>query len=284
MDTWREILRTILGQVDEKEKRRMAEIVGVLSTKTFRRWADGISDPQNKHYVRGLERAVPLYQEEMSEALREAFPDAFNAEEKQGSVLSQRVDEGIPVELVWRILHAYTTTPPNLQEWTIASIVVEQMVHHLDPDQLGLAVVVAQLVAVEANSPPVITLRNGGGSGIWDTGQLIQRFSTERIPIEHPSPFLLSVLQTGAPCFLQALPVDPLPELQEVLHQEEIKALAICRLQRSGIAVAGALLIGSREEDFFDFLRRKMVERYSELFGLAYPDRLFSPPDRLDCS
>lgn len=274
MDTWREILREVLKQSDAQEKRRLADDIGLLSVKTLTRWAEGVSDPQNHHYVRSLERAVSLYRDEMREALREAFPEAFEMVENPAVQLVPGIDESIPSEFVWRVLRAYTTTPASLQEWTITNLVLDQMIHHLDPDAAGIAVVFAQYIPNLENAPFGLSLHNGGGSALWETRQLL---SHDSIPVEHASPYLLSVAQSGAPCFFQALPDASLPELNYIVQPEAIKALAFYRIQRKGIHVAGVLLICAQQEDFFNFLRRKLVERYAELFSLAYPDQQFYP-------
>ncbi len=274
MDTWREILCEILKQSDTQEKRRLADSIGLLSVRTLLRWAEGVSEPQNHHYIRSLERAVPLYQDEMREALREAFPEAFKVVENSTIQPISSVDEGIPPEFMWRVLHAYTTIPASLQEWTITNLVLDQMIRHLDPDASGIAVVFAQYVPHPESTLPGLSLHNGGGSALWETRQLL---SHDSIPVAHASPYLLSVAQNGVPRFFQTLPEDSLPELNYMVRQEAIKALALYRIQRRGVHVAGVLLICAQQEDFFNFLRRKLVECYAELFSLAYPDQQFYP-------
>lgn len=44
---------------------------------------------------------------------------------------------------------------------------------------------------------------------------------------------------------------------------------------RREAAVAGAILICARFEDFFIFARRKLIEGYSDLYALAYTDQDF---------
>lgn len=265
VDAWREILGRCIE--DPKEKRRIANLLGVLSMRTLDRWAQGESTPKNAQVIRKLGKSVSTFQQELDDALRIAFPEAFIPHSAEPLFPSQShiTERGIPTEFVFRILNAYTTLSMSLQQWTIANLVLEQMIHHLDPDSIGMGVIFAQCVK-NRNSLQFV---DGVGNNLWDTSCLA---FPDNCKVELS--ITRSVVTTGIPQFIQVSPGNPPGEMYLFLHYHEIRALAIYPIQRSGNS-AGALLICARWEDFFSFLRRKLIHDYAELFSLAFRDQDF---------
>ena len=267
MERWREILGRIIE--DSKEKRRIANEIGLLSPRTLDRWADDTSTPKHSQFIRGLARAVSSG--EMDAALGEAFPETFVPD--YVPLPSQNAEVGIPSEFRGRILQAFTTLPVSIKYYAVTNLVMEQMVSHLDPDESGIAVAFAKSVVLD-NTIQHFCLPKSTGSGLWDTRQLAlngDRWEAASFV------YLSAAAATGRSHFIQAM-----PDTQEVLERtiflqaEEIKSLVVYPVQRES-AVAGALLIGARLEDFFISARRKLIEGYVELYGLAYSDEDFHP-------
>ena len=266
-EAWRAILARCIE--DPKEKRRIANLIGILSSRTLDRWAEGVSTPKNSQVIRKLSQVVSTSQQELDEALRTAFPDAFipsRLNEPLSHLQNPITERGIPTEFVFRVLNAYSTIPLSLQHWTITNLVLEQMIHHLDPDSTGMGVVLARYIQT------TIQIIDGGGNNLWDTRQLV----SPKICVTELDA-TKSVIKTGIPQFIQVMPSNPLRELGELdlfLHWQEIKSLAIYPIQRCS-QVAGALLICARWEDFFTNLRRKLIHGYAELYSLAFRDQDF---------
>lgn len=262
MDTWRKILAAHLEQGGIKEKQRIAKELGILSLRTLDRWAEELATPKNSQLLVSLSRIVP----DMEEALREAFPDAFKGA-LSGESLRFNESKDIPPEFFWRILHGYTTIPASNRYWTIANLVLEQVIKHIDPDENGLAIVFAQLLKQE------IHLYEGGGSAIWSARQLRR----DRTVTTEAYAEFLAILRDGRPHFIipRGLVVNQQWEhFGFFLHTEEIKTMAIYPVQR-GWKYAGALFFCSCDEDFFFLRRRQLLDSYVHLYALAYADRDF---------
>jgi hypothetical protein len=274
MDIWREILGKRIQ--DYKEKRRIADEIGILSLRTLDRWVDGTSTPKNSQLIWGLDRSVSSFQPEMREALRIAFPDVFkstNPLPHQGQI----IEGEIPQEFLWRVLHASTTLPSSMRQWTVTNLVLEQMVHHIDPDILGIAVIFAQCVPDNSPNKKVhyLLLENGVGSGLWDTRQLVSQHKCElRVKEKSKSP-ISAAITDRRPQIIQLLTdfYSP-PELSFFLQHAKIEAVAAYPVQRME-ALAGALVIWASVQDFFTSTRRKLIDQYVQLYSLGFSDHLF---------
>lgn len=265
MERWREILSRIIE--DSKEKRRIANEIGLLSPRTLDRWADDTSTPKNAQLIRGLARAVSSG--EMDTALLEAFPDTFVPDYAPHQ--SQSAEVGIPTEFRGRVLQAFTTLPANIKYYAVTNLVMEQMVSHLDPDALGVAVTFAKSIILNDTLRHFL-LPKSTGSGLWDTRQIV----SSRGELEAESfVYLYTAAVTGRSHFLQSIGDNQGASERSLFYQEkEIRSLVIYPVRREA-AVAGVLLICARLEDFFISARRKLIEGYAELYGLAYSDSDF---------
>lgn len=266
MDAWREILRRYIE--DPKEKRRIANNIGILSLRTLDRWAEGLSTPKNVQVIHKLSQQ----ELDLEKELRIAFPDAFKRSQEDTLFMhqTQSVDVELPKEFYFRTLHAYATIPMALKEWTITNLVGEQLVHHLDPDGIGMAVVFAQCVPKE-NVIHSFLAKDVGGSGIWDTRRLVSQKT-----IWGGGSLINAVATDRRPYFIQALSDDPqrLLEFESFFQKEKIASLAAYPVQREG-ALAGVLVICASQPDFFTGARRKLMGEYTQLYALAFSDQDF---------
>jgi hypothetical protein len=265
MERWRHILERQIE--DPKEKKRIAQAIGVISPRTLNRWTEGVSTPKNSRVIRALQQTFSSA--EMDAALLDAFPDIFMS--KGNTTYPQKSERGeIPLEFYKRLLHAYTTIQPNLRKWTIKNLVCRQMIHQIDPDSLGILLVCVQVIKEHQNLNIVVQI-DGWGTNIWDTKQIVSQ-STQPI-----SSFVGEKIITGYPYFIQVISqeqgIDILQPL-EFFWRERIQSMAIYPVTRSG-AVAGGIICCSTQQDFFSLSRKEIIDEYIHLLGLAFTDQDF---------
>jgi hypothetical protein len=249
--SWRELLREAC-QTPEKT-RDIAEAVGHVSLRTLHRWMSGDSSPQRPEM---LLQALPT--NEMTIALQEAFPEAFQLPKPSSPVMFPIT---LPNEFYREVLHAYAQVTKSTKRYTIFGLVSTQMLPHLDADLQGLVIV---LIQVSPNDPHLLQFLEGAGNNMWVTRQVSQH------TIENS--LLLPQVAEGKPFFLQLCSPSQVPAC--LRHAERIKSFGFFPIFRSGLA-AGGILLCSTQEDFFTPLRRTLIEEYSYLLSLAFNDQDF---------
>ncbi len=241
--TWRELLGQVISEPVERQ--RIADALGIHSV-TLSRWVTNKSNPRPEN-LRALLNALPKCRQRLAELLKKEYPDLFN------SLSQEKIREEIPATFYSRVLNAYTSIPPFLRGSTISTLILQQMLGHIDPGQAGMAIFVAQCVPPLPNQK-VRSLRRtiGRGTEPWENhmdsqtqffgaespiGQaLIQghpiavqdhavafALCSHQPPATEPSAFVWPILQSsyaiGCLCIVS---IQPLHFLQE--HRELISA------------------------------------------------------------
>lgn len=260
--SWRDILRSACE--NPQKKREIADQVGFVSLRTIDRWISGQSNPQKNETIRQLSQVIT--DEEMMEALKREFPEAFHLP-KQPVVSIEQVH--LPSEFYRRVAHAYAHVPLASRRWTIFHLVSNQMLPHLDAECAGLIMI---YVRCTTSTPPTLHFEEGAGNTIWTTRQMTQRMATANTGTQ---PWLGQAIAAGRPFFLQSCVLSEVLPSACFLHGELIQSIGFFPLQRGGMA-AGGLLLCSTQEDFFTPLRQALIEEYSYLFSLALNDSDFT--------
>src|SRR6267142_4616396 len=158
--TWRDLLGQIIS--NPREKHRIAEALGVNPI-TLGRWATSKSHPREDN-LRQLINALPLYRQQMVELITREYPQIFAGQ----SVSMASVPE-IPSVFYARVMSTHTTSPLLIRSSSISTLVLQQMLAHLDPRQAGMKIEITQCL------PPlpgqkVRSLRKtiGRGTYPWD--------------------------------------------------------------------------------------------------------------------
>lgn len=257
---WRQILCSVIE--NPKEKQRIARAIGVESPRTLDRWARGTSTPRNHQIIRALKKTIS--RSDMDEALLSAFPDVFKPNAK--TVVSAGNTGEMFLELYRRVLRAYTIIQPNLRQWTIKNLIFMHLVRQLDPSNVGLALIFAQVEKRETYC--LVVQEDGSGTGIWDARQLAAPCT---LPLDS---FLGSRIITGLPSFVQSFSQEHTLLQLRLILPERIGSLAICPVTRAG-AVAGGILCCTTQQDFFTSLHKEILEEHVYLLGLAFTDQEF---------
>src|SRR5258706_14693001 len=132
--TWRELLGSILR--DAQEEQRLIDMLGVRPI-TLARWVQQKSDPR-PYFLRQLLAALPQQREFLLPLIEQEFPG-----------FAETVDEeAVPREIASpfyaQVLETYSTTAPSLRFWSLCPLIFQQILTHLDPDQLGMQLILAR--------------------------------------------------------------------------------------------------------------------------------------------
>src|SRR6266567_4947169 len=159
-ETWRELL----GQVtsDHQEKQRIADVVGVNPI-TLMRWATNKSNPRLDN-LRPLLSALPRYRQQLARLIAVEYPHVLNAPPAVTEIAPE-----IPSAFYARVLNAHTTSPSLLRGSAVSILILQQLLEHLDPQQLGIVAVIVQCMPPSVPGGKVRSLRKtvGRGNSPW---------------------------------------------------------------------------------------------------------------------
>ncbi|HTK06709.1 MAG TPA: GAF domain-containing protein [Ktedonobacteraceae bacterium] len=127
--TWRQLLGKII--CNPLERQRVADLIGVKPI-TLTRWSIHKSTPK-LDALRSLLRALPHHQTEMRSLLAADFPALASELQESDSLIFE-----VPSAFYGRVLSTCTTCPPLLRKTTICTLLLQQMLAHLDPHHQGM--------------------------------------------------------------------------------------------------------------------------------------------------
>lgn len=265
LQTWRDLLGRCIQ--DPSERQRIANMLGV-SPITLTRWVSRDSNPRLPN-LRKLLLALPEYRERLIALIEDEFP-AFSAVVRDEAVQSEVMV--IPSEFYSRVLHTLTGTPKNLLFQVFCDMLLEQALKHLDPDRLGMAIIVARCMS-PSQEHKVRSLREsvGRGSSPW------------RNDLEQQAILL------GAESLAGHAVMSCHLEVNQNLRDEHSLApgyrgfweesAAAAPIMRCG-GIAGCLLVSSTQPKHFVPARCTLIEEYAELLALAFaPEDFYDPQD-----
>ncbi len=267
--TWRDLLAEIIR--DPREKLRIAAALRINPV-TPSRWANNLSRPRSQYHKKLLDAIPAQHKQEFAELFAADFPVSsepiINDEQNE-----EPVDE-IPSPFYARIFSAYTSIPHELRIMSILSLILQQMLSHLDIDQEGISISVA-ICTTPLDGQPVRTLHEFIGRGTPPfKGQLeMQPFflgigSMAAFAVTHSRQLVIQNLRedTGFAHFLRT--------------DYEESAMVYPILFENGIA--GCSIVSSTRLDFFTMVRRRLVQDYTNLMALALSTSYFYKPSQID--
>ncbi len=157
--TWRDLLAEIIQ--DPREKLRIAAALRINPV-TPSRWANNLSRPRSQYHKKLLDAIPAQHKQEFAELFALDFPVSSEPiiDDEQNE---EPVDE-IPSPFYARIFSAYTSIPHELRLMSILSLILQQMLSHLDSDQEGISISVA-ICTTPLDGQPVRTLHEFTGRG-----------------------------------------------------------------------------------------------------------------------
>jgi hypothetical protein len=242
---------------DTHEKQRMAAALGVNQV-TLSRWANNSSRPRSQHHKKLLDAIPARHKQEFAELFAVEFPvsrEPITNEQNEETV------EEIPSAFYARVFSAYTSTPHELRITSVLSLILQQMLSHLDIDQEGISVSVALCTSPPVDQP-VRTLHEFTGRGTPPFKSHLEM-----------QPFFLGIgtMAGFAVTYSRQLVIQNLREDKGFAHflrtDFEESAMVYPIMFENGIA--GCSIVSSTRRDFFTAARQRLVQDYTNLMALA---------------
>ncbi len=248
--TWQAFLGVIVD--DPQERLRIARAIGVNQI-TLARWATGISSPRLRS-LRLLLDVLPEQRERFIELLAKDYPDLLQGDRQGEEELLQ-----IPSNFYARVLETYTSYPSILRGSLLGSVILQQMLAQLDPQQVGLGIFIAKCMppsSEKVRSTRTIVAR---GSGIW-------RKIEERVLFHGIKSQIGHAIQEQRPILTQSREErehwypPPIPDVQSE---------AAFPIQLAD-HVAGGISLFSVHAEFFSLERQDLLRAYAEMLVLIF--------------
>lgn len=258
--SWRELLGSLIQSSSEKQ--RIADALGVNSF-TITRWVNGESTPQRKYFNK-LPKLFPRYEELLEELIQaELFP---HAHPRIPPTLSIRPDA--LVEYLVRILATYATIRGPYRAWTIRTLTLQQAIELLDPDGVGMELIVFACVPpTKGQAVRSLCERMRKGAVPRDTGVGM------RILFVGAESLSGTAVGRGEPCVIQEMEQKQGPiSFRASFHGE--KSAVAWPIQREG-KIAGCLTVVYMQKNYFTAQRLSLIEVYVNALALSFRDQEF---------
>ena|SRR5437588_3737541 len=262
--SWRECLGKVIQNPLERQR-----LVNELSINalTLTRWANNQSKPRPRH-LHQLLNALPQYRDELIQSFALEFPN-FVADEKGQGIADQSLE--IPSEFYARILATYLTTPKSQRFWTLGTLILQQALGQLDPNYLGMAIIIAQcMTPLHGKQVRSLHERMGRGTPPWpfyldDEAIFLGAESLAGYAVTSCHPAIIQNRDQGG---------------RFPAHWEEWgKSAAAYPIMQMNTS-AGCLLVSSTQPEYFLPARQTLLQNYAALIALAFePEEFFSIQD-----
>jgi hypothetical protein len=262
--TWRELLGKCIN--DSHERQRIASELGI-NPLTLTRWVkhETVPHPQTLHR---LLTVLPEHRNLLLELINEEFagfsptiPD--NAE---------GIAADIPSSFYRRVHHTCATIPKNLRFSSLCHLILQQALEQLDPQRLGMAIIVARCMP-PSYEHKVQSLLEIMGLGTEPWGKQLEQQGI-LLGVESLAGHVI------ASCHLEIN--------QNLRDSQNLSPGYRARWEESAAAapimsmgdIAGSLLVSSTQPNYFLPARCTLIESYAELIALAFaPEDFYKPQD-----
>lgn len=256
--TWRTLLGKIIA--DPKERQRIANAVKV-SPVTLIRWTTNKSHPHSEN-LQLLLGALPDYREELIKLINKEHPyEIYTQPPEQDDFLD------IPAAFYAQVLTTYTASTNQLRESAICTMLLEQILHHLDPHQIGTMALLACCVQPRTGKP-IRSLMHIAG----------QSTPSWRPQVEHLKQFLGAESLVGhALINKHSVVIQHRAEIERIFPghafdgEESSAAYPILLADRT----VGCLYVASTRTSFFTQRYLDLIQKYVDLFVIAFEPKDF---------
>ncbi|GCE30897.1 hypothetical protein KDA_63810 [Dictyobacter alpinus] len=255
---WRTFLEKVI--VDPCERQRIASILGVNPV-SLTRWANGTSNPRSKHLYALLD-ALPTRREELIALIAEEFPEF-----RTDIAVKEEMPAQIPPAFYARVLEDYHQLPPGIRNTTVQSMVIQQILAHLNPEQRGMVVYASQCTRPAVQGQKVRSLRivSGRGNPPWHRMENNMRF------------FGLESLNGHVVQFQRPILIHEHTQKKRFYpthYDQTAESIICCPLIRAN-KIAGSLTIISMQPQYFTDIHVNLVNGYVDLFMLGFESAEF---------
>ncbi|TMC17601.1 MAG: GAF domain-containing protein [Chloroflexi bacterium] len=262
--TWRDLLGKIISNAQEKQ--RIAKTLGVNPV-TLLRWATNKSNPRQDN-LRQLVDTLPGYRQQLIELVAKEYPQIFGDINK-----SEDIPLEIPSTFYAHVLNAHTTTPAMLRASSVCTLILQQILAHLDPRHLGMLVAIAQCVTPKSDCS-VHSLRQTVYRGTYPWNTL-----NEQVVFYGAESQIGQAISSGHAVVTQSK--EEKRRLYPIHFVDEEESSAAFPILIAGRA-AGCLYIASTRRDYFSHARLALIQCYTDLMVLAFEERDFYSLDKIE--
>jgi hypothetical protein len=264
--TWRELLGNCIDNPHERQ--RIASELGV-NPMTLIRWVKQETDPRPQT-LRRLLTTLPQYRKLLLELIDKEI--AGFSTTIAGDATVQDMPTVIPSEFYRRVHHTCATIPKNLRFTSLCNLILQQALEQLDPQRLGVAIIVARCMP-PSHEHKVRSLLETMGLGTEPWGSRLEQHS-----------ILLGAESLAG----HAITSVHLETNQNLRDSQSLSPGYRANWEESAAAapiifmgeVAGSLLVSSTQPDYFLPARCMLIESYAELITLAFaPEDFYKPQD-----
>jgi DNA-binding transcriptional regulator YiaG len=259
---WPSILQNIIKTPNERN--RLAIALGV-TTMTLSRWANGEASPQRPHLIRMMQVVQPENRQDLLDALEIHFPEIH-------TWLREDTPEQVSSEFFAQVLNVRTTTTESLRFWRISDLVLKQALMQLDPNRLGMSIILVQCMPPGPDGK-IRGLRERAGKGTFPW----------TADLEHDVHFLGLESMSGYAAEIGHVVYDDNLSQGKTFpaYPDEYEVSAAAHPIRLEGRIAGCLLASSTQLDFFSQQRLSLLAAFSDLISLAFDKHDFYPPNVL---
>ncbi len=265
-DAFRTLLKELLH--DPTARRRIEQRTDIAQ-RTLSRWISGETEEPDKKRLYSLLTALPDHRDALLTAISRALPE-FEAPliDPASSLI-----EDLPIGFWLRLLETNANTPRNLHFASVVNLIFLQLQSALDPERIGVQLIIAQCSPPASPGHPVRSLRE------------VMKMTTYQSLLTGPGDtiFLGAESLCGySVSVCQANIVQNTDEEQRlpVRRSRDERSAAVYPIQRGGY-VAGCFLVSSPQPDFFSQRLQYLLQIYAYLLGMAFETGQFYAPDRI---
>ncbi|MBA2393285.1 MAG: hypothetical protein H0V70_11150 [Ktedonobacteraceae bacterium] len=248
--TWRELLGTIIE--DPQERSRIARAINVNQV-TLTRWATGTSIPRLRG-LRILLDVLPEQRKQFIQLLALDYPELLYEETREDEESLQ-----IPASFYAHVLEVYTSNPLILRGSTLGIIILQQMLHQLDPQHIGLGIFIAQCMPPSNGKIRTVRTIVGRGTGVWRKieGQVAFHGIESQVghAIQEQRHILTQSTEERANWYPPGIP--------------DVQSVAALPIQMAN-AIAGGISLLSVQAQYFTTERLDLIRAYTDMLVLIF--------------
>lgn len=248
---WRTLLETIIA--DAAERQRIANILEIKPI-TLIRWATSNAQPRSKHLYALLD-ALPDMREQLISLIVEEYPEF-----RTDVAVIEGLSPDIPSDFYAQVLEAHNRHPSISRGATIRALVLQQMLTHLDAQHKGMLIIINQCMPPSERKVRSLRLIDGRGTPPWQ-----HLFPTIRFfGLESQIGYAVQMHRPiTIPAYKNNVHWQP---IQDEQAEESMITYPLIRADQ----IAGSLTIISTQPYYFTDINIDIVQRYIDLFLLAF--------------
>jgi len=265
-DAFRTLVKELLR--DPTTRKRIEQRTDI-APRTLSRWVSGETEEPDRKRLSILLAALPEHRDALLTTITQAMPD-FEAPLLDPAT---RLVEDLPMDFWVRLLETNANTPRNLHFASIVHLIFLQLQSALDPEHIGVQLIIAQCSPPASPGQPVRSLRE------------VMKMTTHQSLLTSPGDtiFLGAESLSGYSVSLcQASIVQNVREEQHlpVRRARNEQSAAAYPIQRGGY-VAGCFLVSSPQPDLFSQRLQYLLQIYAYLLNMAFETEAFYAPERI---